>query len=603
MLAVILVLGATAYLVAAVNRALNQASSDRIRNAEVLQRAKTALIGYVAKEVLDLSESVPGRFPCPESPSDAGGANEGRAGSSCDPTYPTNKTVGRLPWRTLGIDKLVDASGEPLWYAVSPNWVLGGSIPIINAGTRGLLSVDGQGDVVAAIIAPGKALKVEPNANQAAAGCAARTQARNDRSHNSAFAANPDYRDYLECQNASAPIDGNFGVAVVDNATHPVTNDQIVYITAGEVLNAMQGPLAERVQRTVAPLLSEFGDRWISGRKFLPYAFPFTPPESASSPDTHCGPSAAAQKQEGLLPIAPAGGTTCSSDWTSFSISGSGIESKGCVADSASRTVTCQFNYFSLTWVGSLLQTLLGILTSSSVTATMDAVAPHAAASFREPFRSSDVNISPASSAQVASLNFVPQTDGDARLSMQVRIDEANLCVDNLIDMVLCALLGPVLVDERTVSVRYPQLGNPVLQGTMLPAAVAPTPPYSFDLLNPASTDPHYWFFRNEWYRYTYYAVAPSASAAGPGGGDLRVNGFPAEFGAADDKHFVLVLMGPAVTGQTRSATASLNQYIEGENAAVAASPRTFAYRVFNVSGNDRIATCPFVAGLPNDCN
>src|SRR5437588_329849 len=167
---------------------LNAASSAataarRTSNAEVLNQAKQALIGYVAKEVLDLSENIPGRLPCPESPSNAGTVNEGRAGSTCDPTYPVNINIGRLPWRTLGLDKIVDDAAEPLWYVVSPNWVLGSATPVINSGSSGQLNVDGIGNVVAIIIAPGRALSLNPNANQIAAGCSARNQDRGDRSH------------------------------------------------------------------------------------------------------------------------------------------------------------------------------------------------------------------------------------------------------------------------------------------------------------------------------------------------------------------------------------------------------------------------------------
>src|SRR5882762_8318438 len=84
---------------------LNAASSAstaarRMSNAEALNQAKQALIGYVAKEVLDLSENIPGRLPCPESPSDAGTGNEGRAGSTCDPPSLVNMNDGRLPWVT-----------------------------------------------------------------------------------------------------------------------------------------------------------------------------------------------------------------------------------------------------------------------------------------------------------------------------------------------------------------------------------------------------------------------------------------------------------------------------------------------------------------------
>jgi len=146
------------------------------------------------------------------------------------------------------------------------------------------------------------------------------------------------------------------------------------------------------------------------------------------------------------------------------------------------------------------------------------------------------------------------------------------------------------------VSVQFPQLGIPMLAGSKLTTAAKNGQPTPFNLLNPAPGDPHYWFIRNEWYRYTYYAVAPGTSAA-QSGGNMTVSGFPASNGVTNDKHFVLALMGPAVTGQTRSAAANMNQYVEGQNQIVGGSPRTFAYQVYNVSGNDRIATCPFTDG------
>src|SRR5918912_2256616 len=100
--ALVLILGFAAVLYARLGRWADAGTTKRNVNAEVLQQAKTALIGYVVKEVLDVGENVPGRFPCPESPSDAGTVNEGRAAGSCSPSFPTNKNVGSLPWRTLG---------------------------------------------------------------------------------------------------------------------------------------------------------------------------------------------------------------------------------------------------------------------------------------------------------------------------------------------------------------------------------------------------------------------------------------------------------------------------------------------------------------------
>jgi hypothetical protein len=161
----------------------------------------------------------------------------------------------------------------------------------------------------------------------------------------------------------------------------------------------------------------------------------------------------------------------------------------------------------------------------------------------------------------------------------------------------LCSgLVGALLVTPQTVALQFAQLATPSLAGSKLSTAAKNGHAGPFDLLSPAVDDPHYWFIRNEWYRYTYYAVSPGSSAA-QSGGNITVSGFPVANGADNDKRFVLALMGPAVTGQTRSATAALNQYVEGQNAVTGGSPRTFAYQVYAVSGNDRIATCPYTDG------
>ena len=587
-LALVLIVGFGAFLYARLGKWAQATTASRNVNGALLAQAKAALIGYVAKEVLDLGEDAPGRFPCPESPSDSGTTNEGRAAGTCSPTFPTNKNVGRLPWRTLGIDKLVDASAEPLWYAVSPNWVFAGATPLINVGTPGQLTFDGTTDVVAVIFAPGAPLLVNPAANQVAAGCVARTQSRNDRSH-VPTGGNPDYRDYLECQNASSPIGAAFGTTIIDNATNQVINDQAVYITAKEILNAMQGPLAERLQRTVAPLLSEYSTLWPGGN-FLPYAFSFTVAPEAVTTAQLCGPAATTappQATEGLLPLAPnAGG--CISTWGNYSVSGSGSGSCGPATTPPLTDVQCTFNYYQLSGLGALL--FGGGATTADV--TIQATAPHAAASFRQPLKPSDVQ-HPGTAVQ--SVTFTPQTDGDAKLAIVIRITGTQLC-DNLLLGLVCNLLPGVWASAvGPVSVRFPQLANSVaLQGTKLSPAVVATQAPPYDLLNPAAGAPNYWFMQNEWYRYTYYAVAPGTSAA-QSGGNLTVQLFPTAYGNNNDKRFVLALVGPPVAGQTRPSTA-IAQYMEGANAATG-PPRQFAYQVFTVSGNDRIATCPFGPG------
>jgi hypothetical protein len=596
-LMVVVVLGVSAFLIS-IAKYLDPVTLDRNRNAEVLQQAKTALIGHVATQVLSLSNDVPGRLPCPESLGNAGGVNEGIRAGNCAPGFAVNKTVGRLPWRSLGIDKLVDAANEPLWYAVSSDWVNDGSPPPppLNPGTPGQFTVDGAADVVAVIIAPGRPLTTNPAANQVAAGCAARLQVRNDKAHNASLTNAPNLLDYLECQNAT-PLDNVFGAAVVDNAVNQATNDQLIVITARDIMSAIQGPLAERLQRTVAPMLSEFSDRWAAGNKFLPYARPFVAPESSLAKDDHCGPAASAQVTEGLLPVASnALSGTCSSAWTAFNVvSGAGLNGTGCTTNGATGTVTCGFTYYTLTFAGSLVA-LLVASSSPEVDATILATAPHATASFRDPLESSDVTVTAADAAS-ATVALTRETTGDVTMSLQVRLSGGTFCNNNPALGIVCAVLAPLLVTERSATVAFPQLANPDVSGSKLSSQAlnGQTPPFS--LLSPSAGNPHYWFMHNQWYRYTYYAVSESASAAGPAGTNLTIDGFPADYGNANDKRFVLALMGPAVTGQVRAPAATLAHYVEGANNDTSASPRVFAYQVFKVSGNDRVATCPYKDG------
>src|SRR5437016_12513732 len=52
-------------------------AANRARNAEVLARAKAALMGHVALQAAKAGETDPGRFVCPEAAGHAGGSDEG----------------------------------------------------------------------------------------------------------------------------------------------------------------------------------------------------------------------------------------------------------------------------------------------------------------------------------------------------------------------------------------------------------------------------------------------------------------------------------------------------------------------------------------------
>ena len=147
----VLILGAAWWTVTLISTPINRVALDRTHNARILQEAKSALMGYVAHRTAMTTENDPGRLPCPEAAGNIGTANEGIAAGNC-----ALPAVGRLPWRTLGLDKWRDIAGEPLWYVVSPGWTKPNAATntVINSNSTGQLTLDASGDIVALIIAP-----------------------------------------------------------------------------------------------------------------------------------------------------------------------------------------------------------------------------------------------------------------------------------------------------------------------------------------------------------------------------------------------------------------------------------------------------------------
>ncbi|HUJ29121.1 MAG TPA: hypothetical protein VLW85_24035, partial [Myxococcales bacterium] len=80
-----LAMGGTWYLVTRLRQlSLNHAAVNTAYNAEVLNKAKQALIGYVVAQANKPGENNPGSLPCPEAPgsfNDAGG-NDGKMNSA-----------------------------------------------------------------------------------------------------------------------------------------------------------------------------------------------------------------------------------------------------------------------------------------------------------------------------------------------------------------------------------------------------------------------------------------------------------------------------------------------------------------------------------------
>lgn len=170
-----------------------------------LRQTKEALIAWSATH-----PSTPGRLPCPEDTSLIGTPNEGNALPSCSNSA---THVGRIPWRTLGIDNLHDATGEPLWYVLSPGFR--GTAPPGSIGVaQGKLQLDGVNNAAAAlIIAPGAPLPGQIRTLPTAG-------------------SPPLPVNYLDMGNAGAN-------AFVSTGPDNTFNDQVGQITTGDLYRAM----------------------------------------------------------------------------------------------------------------------------------------------------------------------------------------------------------------------------------------------------------------------------------------------------------------------------------------------------------------------------
>jgi type II secretory pathway pseudopilin PulG len=196
-----------------------------------LQQAKDALIGYAAAYL-----TLPGRLPCPERLS-AGSTIEGQAQGTCI-TQATR--IGRLPWKSLGLDRLTDGTGEPLWYAVSPNF----SAKVININTVGQLQLDGANNAAVAIIfAPGP-----PLAGQTRSIVTPATP--------------PQEADYLDLGNAG-------GSAFVSNGPSTTFNDRIITITQAELFKVVNKRILGQIRGALSAngLLQYYND---NGHTFPP---------------------------------------------------------------------------------------------------------------------------------------------------------------------------------------------------------------------------------------------------------------------------------------------------------------------------------------------
>lgn len=565
-LLVLLTLGASWWLVSALSTPINRTALDREHNARVLQQARLALIGSVGLIAGDATEENPGRLPCPEAPAAANNfagsaytvADDGVAAGNC-----LLPAVGRLPWRTLGIDKLVDAAGEPLWYVVSPGWALSNAtLPplqtLINSdNAAGQLTLDGAGDIVALIIAPGRPLDARGPA------CAAGNQTRL-RQPNVAWSP----CDFLDGGN----VDGDTAFTSID----PINpfNDQILALTAGDVLPVIEAAVANRFVQQFGSSMRYCGGLWApcTGAGAAAY-YPFAADFTTLAAGTFQG---MLNKPQGLLPLsfsgagpclantpaapycapppacgaAPYDGARCAPTLVTYrnnpviaSTGGATLRNYSCSVSGTPSTLTCTMNTSS---GASLLPV------DRWMTFTMDVTSNNVGMAVRTintaaQFTGVDTDIATAVNYpygyQMTSAMLNADGSATVRINSRVRGVSGGLIAD-----LLCALniLEILLLNchQHTITVPFMWLDQPMLYADNATMA---------------------WFYRNGWHERMYYAVAagnaPSGTGTCAGATCLSVNG-PT---LTNTQRAVVVTPGRAVGAQPRPPVV-VADWLEGGN-------------------------------------
>jgi hypothetical protein len=543
-LAALMVLATTWVMLSAVSAA-GRSAALTAHNSRQLADAKSALIAWVAANALEPAEQNPGRLPCPQAWGDVGSPNEGRAAASCA------NPIGWLPWRTLGVPPMRDASGRQLWYVVSPGWHLpnSGTTLRINSNATGQLTLDGR-PAVALVIAAGPALAAAPNAAQLAAGCAARVQSPGTQ------VVPPNPRDFLECYNGTA-----FRSGVVDNAANPVFNDQVVAISAADLLPALEAAIAKRIERDIVPALRSVyaTAAWglDPGHPVFPFAAPFADPGASSF-------QGAAGTFQGLLPFnetRACSGTRCLPGLIAYSetpapaveVLGHGrLEAQNCAWESAD-VRRCEGEYQA-----SAVQPWQPIRVEMSATFTNVAMGLRALDPSRLEISARNPALFGAWQPQPASV-AAPMNDGSVpgRPAGSVTLRFGALLPNP-------AAMGWGSRGQFRIRLDRAVIGDHALLGAAAPGTG--------------------WFVRNEWYRLLYYASAPDHAASAPAprvcDACLEVVNLPGPAPRA-----ILILAGRSLQGAARP-NGALADFVEGANGDL---DLRFEQRPVNAAFNDRV--------------
>ena len=266
-------------------------SSHAARRTEAaLAAARDALIGYAASYPdQHRGRAGPGYLPCPD-----------RTGNGSPNPPCAAASLGRLPWRRLGLHDPRDGSGERLWYAIAKRFRANGHKhrPLNHAAAAELV-MDGRSGIAAVILAPGPALSFQDRVGRRF-----------------------DPAQFLEGGNET-PQDGTYVTAGAPPASaHDRFNDRLAAVSRDELMAAASG----RALAAVRAALEEYrGAPWNTGA--LPWLAPWSGPVENALPV----PGVTA----GRLPLSPPGGVIETSFRVTGSPAGGAASGSGTVAPAA----------------------------------------------------------------------------------------------------------------------------------------------------------------------------------------------------------------------------------------------------------------------------
>ena len=215
----------------------DSAAQERSRREQTARAMGTIREALIARAAADLNR--PGSLPCPDYNGD-GIAD----GSLCTSPY-----IGWVPWATLDLPDLRDASGARFWYALSAGFRDHSAAGTLNSETNGSLSVVGSpaaSNVVAIVFAPGPPLPAQNRDPASTDAMAMRAQ-------------------YLDGSNN----DGDTVYAA--GAATGTFNDELLPITRDMLMPVVEQRVARQARKCLANFAAQAG---ADGR--FPFAAPLT---------------------------------------------------------------------------------------------------------------------------------------------------------------------------------------------------------------------------------------------------------------------------------------------------------------------------------------